>query len=107
MLSAVRDIIDVNVIASDFLWYNLVPVQGLDMAGVHSPCIMCNLTYFIFMKVELGFLMVGHTHEDIDALFGHISVWLRKHDALTLPGNLNTLNYVLSTHVVLFAYPLL
>ena len=30
--------------------------------------------------------MVGHTHEDIDALFGHVSMWLRKHDALTLPG---------------------
>ena len=28
--------------------------------------------------------MVGHTHKDIDALFGHVSMWLRKHDALTL-----------------------
>ena len=40
------------------------------------------------MQIELGFLMVGHTHEDIDALFGHVSMWLRKHDALTLPGEL-------------------
>ena len=30
--------------------------------------------------------MVGHTHEDVDALFGHISTWLRKHDAFTVPG---------------------
>ena len=37
------------------------------------------------MQVELGFLMVGHAH---DALFGHVSTWLRKHDVLTLPGEL-------------------
>ena len=29
--------------------------------------------------------MVGHTHEDVDTLFGHM--WLRKHDALTLQVN--------------------
>lgn len=27
----------------------------------------------LFVRIELGFLMVGHTHEDVDALFGHIS----------------------------------
>ena len=30
--------------------------------------------------------MVGHTHEDIDALFGNLGKWLRKHNALTVPG---------------------
>lgn len=30
--------------------------------------------------------MVGHTHEDIDALFGHVSNYLRKHDAITVAG---------------------
>ena len=30
--------------------------------------------------------MVGHTHEDIDALFGNISKWLKRNDALTVPG---------------------
>ena len=30
--------------------------------------------------------MVAHTHEDVDALFGHVSMWLRRHDAVTLPG---------------------
>ena len=45
-----------------------------------------DIQQWFILQVELGFLMVGHTHEDIDALFGHISMWLRKHDALTLPG---------------------
>ena len=30
--------------------------------------------------------MVGHTHEDVDAMFGHVSTRLRKHDAITVPG---------------------
>ena len=30
--------------------------------------------------------MVGHTHEDIDALFGNISQWLKRNDAFTLHG---------------------
>ena len=30
--------------------------------------------------------MVGHTHEDIDALFGNIGKWLRRNNALTVPG---------------------
>lgn len=42
--------------------------------------------YIFLLQVEVGFLMVGHTHEDVDALFGHISMWLRKHDAVTLKG---------------------
>ena len=36
--------------------------------------------------MELGFLMVGHTYEDIDALFGHVSNWLRRHDELIVAG---------------------
>jgi hypothetical protein len=27
----------------------------------------------VFEEVHLGFLMVGHTHEDVDAMFGHFS----------------------------------
>lgn len=32
--------------------------------------------------------MVGHTHEDIDALFGNISKWLKRNDAFIIPGKL-------------------
>ena len=37
----------------------------------------------VFKKVKVSFLMVGHTHEDIDQLFSRFSTWLLKHSALT------------------------
>ena len=30
--------------------------------------------------------MVGHMHEDVDALLGNLSKWLRKNNAKTVPG---------------------
>ena len=33
--------------------------------------------YGLFERVEVSFLPVGHTHEDIDQFFSRISVWLR------------------------------
>ena len=38
------------------------------------------------VQIELGFLMVGHTHEDIDQHFSCLSRYLRKHSAETLEG---------------------
>ncbi|XP_053384146.1 uncharacterized protein LOC128550076 [Mercenaria mercenaria] len=38
----------------------------------------------IFKKVKLSFLMVGHTHEDIDQMFSRFSVRLRRTPAMTL-----------------------
>jgi hypothetical protein len=32
----------------------------------------------VFELVRLGFIMVGHTHEDIDGCFGYLSKKLRK-----------------------------
>jgi hypothetical protein len=32
----------------------------------------------IFERVRLGFLMVGHTHEDIDGCFGYLSKKLKE-----------------------------
>ena len=29
--------------------------------------------YGVFKKIKVGFLLVGHTHEDIDAYFSHLS----------------------------------
>jgi hypothetical protein len=39
----------------------------------------------VFSKVKINFLMVGHTHEDIDQFFSRLATWLRKHCAVTLP----------------------
>ncbi len=32
----------------------------------------------VFEEVKLGFLVVGHTHEDIDNCFGYLSIFLKK-----------------------------
>jgi hypothetical protein len=32
----------------------------------------------VFQEVKLGFLVVGHTHEDIDGCFGYLSKKLRE-----------------------------
>ncbi|KAI8489490.1 ATP binding [Branchiostoma belcheri] len=38
----------------------------------------------IFQKVKLGYLMAGHTHEDIDQMFSRFSVRLQRQDATTV-----------------------
>lgn len=42
--------------------------------------------HFIQHKVKLGFLPVGHTHEDIDQRFSCVSRQLSRRNALTIPG---------------------
>ncbi len=48
----------------------------------------CMNTYLIQHKVKLGFLPVGHTHEDIDQRFSCISRQLSRRNALSIPGTL-------------------
>ena len=45
----------------------------------------------VFKTIQLGFLMVGHTHEDIDALFSRFSEKLRVTQTYTLPHLMDTL----------------
>ncbi|KAL3698009.1 hypothetical protein R1sor_012085 [Riccia sorocarpa] len=40
----------------------------------------------VFETVELNFLMVGHTHEDVDALFSKVSAQTMHKDVLSLPA---------------------
>lgn len=37
----------------------------------------------------MGFLPVGHTHEDIDQVVSCISRYLQRHSVLTIPGKIN------------------
>lgn len=37
-------------------------------------------------QVHMGFLMVGHTHEDIDQCFSCLSCHLQKTDAMKMSG---------------------
>ena len=45
----------------------------------------------VFKTIQLGFLMVGHTHEDIDAMFSRFSEKLRVSQTYTLPHLMDTL----------------
>ena len=38
----------------------------------------------IFQSIELSFLPVGHTHEDIDQMFSRFSIYFKSHDAITI-----------------------
>ncbi len=38
----------------------------------------------MFKEVKMGFLVVGHTHENIDGCFGYLSKKLRKQNNYTL-----------------------
>ena len=40
------------------------------------------------LQIKIGFLPVGHTHEDIDQLFSRVSRLLKHRNALTIPGTL-------------------
>ena len=41
----------------------------------------CLVEWHVFDEVQLSFLPVGHTHEDIDQFFSRLAVYLRHHDS--------------------------
>ena len=45
-----------------------------------------------FREIYVSYLITGHTHEDIDAIFGNIAKALINTDALTLPALMNVIN---------------
>jgi hypothetical protein len=44
------------------------------------------VSWYLFRETMVSFLMVGHTHEDIDQMFSRIALWLRKHNATSRIG---------------------
>ena len=50
--------------------------------------VLAYLAYLVkqkmFLEVELGFLPVGHTHEDVDQLFSKFSLYFRGHNCFTI-----------------------
>ena len=54
----------------------------------------------VFEEIELGFLMKGHTHEDIDQLLSCVSRYLHKKNAFTLQGKSN--NYFSAFYVIVY-----
>ena len=46
---------------------------------------LCHLVNLgVFTKIKVNFLLVGHTHENIDQMFSRFSIALRQYDCLTL-----------------------
>ncbi len=52
----------------------------------------------VFKVIEVSFLPIGHTHEDIDQAFSTTSNRLRQRDAITLPDMLCELRQVYNKH---------
>ena len=52
----------------------------------------------VFNMVQLGFLMVGHTHEDIDALFSCFSKELRTKQVFSFPHLMQKFNECTQSH---------
>ena len=49
-----------------------------------------------YAQIEAGFLMVGHTHDDIDQRFSCFSRYLKKHSAITMEGTfINISSYLI------------
>jgi hypothetical protein len=38
----------------------------------------------VFKEIQVGFLLVGHTHEDIDAYFSHLSKTLKNRNTFVV-----------------------
>ena len=55
----------------------------------------------VFCEVYVNFMLIGHTHEDIDAMFGRWSCRLRKNDYPTLPMLMKLFMDVEPEHVIL------
>ena len=55
---------------------------------VKRGCKIVSICKYIsnYIQVKIGFLPVGHTHEDIDQLFSCVSRHLKRRNALTVPG---------------------
>ncbi|XP_030848478.1 uncharacterized protein LOC115927151 [Strongylocentrotus purpuratus] len=61
----------------------------------------------IFKKIKVGFLMVGHTHEDVDQFFSRISTHLKKHSITTFPKLLQAIPASFNTHTMTTAQRIL
>lgn len=47
------------------------------------PVILC----YVHIQVQINFLPVGHTHEDVDQLFSRIGEGIRKAGCESVPGS--------------------
>ena len=77
---------------------NILAFYSSTTISTHPVSATCNLeqcvqesvhltiVYILQKQIQMGFLMVGHTHEDIDQGFSCLSRHLQKMDAMTVSG---------------------
>lgn len=64
---------------------NIQADNATDNKNYHLLALLCFLVeQRAFKAINLNFLMVGHTHEDVDQMFKCFSSKLRKNDAITM-----------------------
>ena len=61
--------------------------KNKDVIAYCSFLVNCKL----FTSIELSFLPVGHTHEDIDQLFSCFSNYLKGHNSYTVKDLINSI----------------
>lgn len=65
---------------------NIQADNAAENKNFHLIALLCCLVEWrCFKEINLNFLMVGHTHEDIDQMFSRFSTALGKHNAITIP----------------------
>ena len=72
------------------VWYLQMDNCGRENKNRFVLAFCCYLVQLgLFKKIKIGFLMVGHTHEDVDQVFSRFSSWLNRHAAITLDKLIN------------------
>ena len=88
----------INVLINILSMYeNLPPILYIQLDNCYREnknkyvigfcCLLVELG--VFEKIKIGFLMVGHTHEDVDQLFSRFSMYLNRKDAHSMPSLIN------------------
>lgn len=68
--------------------------------GYLSYLIQCNL----FDTIEMNFLPVGHTHTDVDGMFGNFSPIFKSNNAFTLEDMQNLIKNYLKDDLMMFKH---
>ena len=73
--------------------YVMAFLAYLVQAGIFSEVSIAKIniiksmnSILLYFQIYLSFLMVGHTHEDIDQVFSRVSSYLKKNSAYTVGG---------------------
>ena len=68
-------------------WWKRKSSERFVPSGLYSPHVASHLTTcHSYLQIRVNFLLVGHTHEDVDQFFSRVGARLRRVGAETLLG---------------------